>query len=314
MDILIAAADGPLAQALIRDLLAAGHHVVGITKSAESARFLEEQHAEPAWVDVSDVPAVRNVMSLVKPEVVIEQLGAFPREDTPKSLHVTLRVHEWIELNAGANLLAAARAAGTQTYIEQSFAMYAAPGPGLADEGTPFLSDGPADIRRAALTLAEIEDRLLNAPNIHGIVLRYGVLYGPGTWFATDGYDAERIRNQQYPIIGDGRGVWSWVHAEDAARATVLAIEHGMKGIYNIVDDQPLAMRTWLPEYARWLGAPAPPTLSTGQEAVYGGEIEVYCATRMRGVSNAKARRELNFRPRPLEWMAAAGSTQGIAV
>jgi nucleoside-diphosphate-sugar epimerase len=139
---------------------------------------------------------------------------------------------------------------------------------------------------------------------MEGIVLRYGFFYGPGTWFNPDGDVARQVRQQQFPIIGNGEGVWSWLHIEDAAIATVAAAEGGNPGIYLIANDQPLAVREWLPAFARWLNAPPPPQVSV-EDALKrdGGADGVYYGTQMRGVSNAKAKRELNFQPRPLEWI-----------
>jgi hypothetical protein len=131
-------------------------------------------------------------------------------------------------------------------------------------------------------------------------MLRYGFLYGPHTWFAKDGSSAEQGRSKQFPIVEDGQAVWSWVHVEDAARAAILAITQGHPGAYNIVDDDPSQLSVWLSAYARWLDAPAPARLSAHE---VNGEDAIYNATRLRGASNAKAKRELGFLPRPLEWI-----------
>jgi 2-alkyl-3-oxoalkanoate reductase len=157
--------------------------------------------------------------------------------------------------------------------------------------------------------IAEIERRLLETPNLEGIVLRYGFFYGSGTWFAPDGDVAEQVRQQQFPIVGNGEGVWSWLHIEDAAIATVAAVERGNPGIYSIADDRPLAVREWLPAYARWLNAPPPPQISVEEALRVGGADAVYYGTQMRGASNAKAKRELNFQPRSLEWLVETAVT-----
>lgn len=151
-----------------------------------------------------------------------------------------------------------------------------------------------------------IEHRLLETPNLEGIVLRYGFFYGPGTWFAPDGDVAEQVRQQQFPIVGNSESVWSWLHIEDAAEATVTAVERGNPGIYLITDDRPLEVRVWLSAYARWLNAPPPPQVSVEDALRIGGADAIYYGTQMRGVSNAKAKRELNFQPRPLEWLVDA--------
>jgi 2-alkyl-3-oxoalkanoate reductase len=137
--------------------------------------------------------------------------------------------------------------------------------------------------------------------------LRYGFFYGPGTWFNPDGDVAEQVRQQRFPIVGSGEGVWSWLHIEDAAIATVAAAERGNSGIYLISNDQPLAVRLWLPALATWLNAPPPPQISVEDALKAGDAVAIYYGTQMRGASNAKARRELSFRPRPLEWIGDHG-------
>jgi nucleoside-diphosphate-sugar epimerase len=211
-----------------------------------------------------------------------------------------------IRLEGGANVLAAARAAGVRRYLRQSIAFWAAPGPGLADEDTPLLCDASPAVAADARVVTEIEQRLLETPDIEGIVLRYGFFYGPGTWFNPDGDVAQQVRGQQFPVIGNGEGVWSWLHIADAATATVAAAERGLPGVYLIADDRPLAVREWLPAFAQWLKAPPPPQVPVDDVLQAGGADAVYYGTQLRGASNAKARRELHFQPRPLEWVAEA--------
>jgi nucleoside-diphosphate-sugar epimerase len=177
----------------------------------------------------------------------------------------------------------------------------------LSVEETPLATDASHAIAAEARVLAEIEQRLLESPNIEGIVLRYGFFYGPGTWFNPDGDVAEQIRQQRFPIVGSGEGVWSWLHIEDAAIATVAAAERGNSGIYLIANDQPFAVRLWLPALATWLNAPPPPQISVEDALKAGDAVAVYYGTQMRGASNAKAKRELNFQPRPLEWTGDHG-------
>jgi nucleoside-diphosphate-sugar epimerase len=173
----------------------------------------------------------------------------------------------------------------------------------LADEETPLAFDASPAVAADARVVTELEHRLLGDPNIEGIAMRYGFFYGPGTWFNPDGDVARQVRQQQFPIVGNGEGVWSWLHIEDAAIATVAAAEQGNPGIYLIANDQPLAVREWLPAFAQWLNAPPPPQISVEDALKASGPDAVYYGTQMRGVSNAKAKRELNFQPRQLEWM-----------
>lgn len=159
----------------------------------------------------------------------------------------------------GANVLAAAQAGGVRRYIAQSIAFWAAPGIGLADEATPLALDAPPMIANGTRAIVEVERRLLTIPHLEGIVLRYGFFYGPGTWYAPNGDVAKQVRQQQFPIIGEGEGVWSWVHIEDASSATVAAVTQGNTGIYLITNNRPLPVGVWLPAYAQWLNAPPPP-------------------------------------------------------
>jgi nucleoside-diphosphate-sugar epimerase len=265
---------------------------------------LEEHGLEPAIADVFDADAVKAVVSRAQPDVVIEQLTALPRTYTPESMAAAAALNNRIRLEGGANVLAAALASGVRRYLRQSVAFYAIPGPGLADEETPLAFDASPAVAAGVRELTELEHPLLGSPNIEGIVLRYGFFYGPGTWFNPDGDVARQVRQQQFPVIGNGESIWSWLHIEDAALATVAAAEQGNPGIYLIANDRPLPVREWLPAFARWLNAPPPPQISV-EDALKsdGGADAVYYGTKLRGVSNAKAKRELNFQPRPLEWI-----------
>jgi nucleoside-diphosphate-sugar epimerase len=177
----------------------------------------------------------------------------------------------------------------------------------LADEDTPLALDASPAVAAEARLATALEHRLRESPGMEGIAMRYGSFYGPGSWFNPDGDVAQQVRRKQFPIIGNGEGVWSWLHIEDAAMATVAAAERGRPGVYLIANDHPLAVRDWLPAFARWLNAPPPPQVSV-EDALRrdGGADAVYYGTRMRGVSNAKAKRELDFQPRPLEWVVDA--------
>jgi len=304
MKIFIAGGTGAIGRPLIAELLAKGHALVALTRSPEKAQALVQQGIEPAIADVFDPDAVKAVVRRAQPEVVIEQLTALPRHYTRESMSAAAALNNRIRLEGGANVLAAAQAAGARRYLRQSVAFYAIPGPGLADEGTPLaLSASPA-VAAGAREITELEHHLLGNPKVEGIALRYGFFYGPGTWFNADGDVAQQVRQQQLPIVGNGEGVWSWIHIEDAAVATVAAAELGNPGIYVIANDQPLPVREWLPAFAQYVNAPPPPKIPI-EDALRasGGADAVYYGTQMRGVSNAKAKRELHFQPRPLEWI-----------
>jgi nucleoside-diphosphate-sugar epimerase len=304
MKIFVVGGTGAIGRPLVAQLLAKGHTLVALTHSKEKADDLVKQGVEPVIADIFDADAVKSVVRRARPEVVIEQLTAFPKTYTREAMSAAAPFNTRLRLEGGAHVLAAAQAAGVRRYLRQSIGIWAVPGPGLADEETPLSIDASPAVAGDARLQSEMERRLLENPNIEGIALRYGFFYGPGTWFNPDGDVARQVRQQQFPIVGNGEGVWSWLHIEDAAIATVAAAERGNPGIYLVVNDQPLAVREWLPAFAKWVNAPPPPQLSI-EDALKseGGADTVYYQTQMRGVSNAKAKRELNFQPRPLEWI-----------
>lgn len=303
MKILVAGGTGAIGRPLTAELLAKGHDVVALTRSPEKSQALLEQGIEPAVADVFDPDAVKAVVRRAQPEIVIEQLTALPRTYTRQALTAAAGSNTRIRLEGGGNVLAAALAAGVRRYLRQSTGFWAVPGPGLAVEETPLAFDASPAVAAGARIVTELENRLLEARNMEGIALRYGYFYGPGTWFDPDGDAARQVREEQFPIVGNGEGVWSWLHVEDAAIATVAAAERGNPGIYLIADDRPLALREWLPAFARWLHAPPPPRISVEDVLRTSGADAVYFGTRMRGLSNAKAKRELTFQPRRLEWV-----------
>jgi nucleoside-diphosphate-sugar epimerase len=309
MKVFVAGGTGVIGRPLVARLLSKGHSVVALVRSKENSEALLKQGIEPAIADVFDREAVKAVINRSQPEVVIEQLTALPRTYTRESMMAAAPLNTRIRLEGGANVLAAATAAGVRRYVRQSIAIWATPGPGLADEDTPLVADGPPAVAADAGVIAELERRLVETPGMETIAMRYGFFYGPGTWFNPDGDVARQVREQQFPIVGKGEGVWSWLHIDDAAIATIAAAEQGNPGVYILANDRPLAVREWLPAFARWLNAPPPPEISI-EDALKtsGGADAVYYANQMRGVSNSKAKRELNFHPRPLEWIGAAGA------
>jgi 2-alkyl-3-oxoalkanoate reductase len=303
MRIFVAGATGAIGRPLLVQLVTKGHQVVALTRSLEKAHALAQQGVEPAIADVFDPDAVKAAVSHAQPDVVIEQLTAYPKTYTRESMSAAAALNTRIRLEGGANVLAAAQTAGVRRYLRQSIGFWAIPGTGLVDEETPLSLDASPAVAADAKIVTEIERRLLATPNLEGIALRYGFFYGAGTWFHPDGDVANQVRQRQFPIVGNGEGVWSWLHIEDAAIATVAAAERGNPGIYLIADDHPLAVRNWLPAFARWLGAPPPPQVSVAEALQHAGADAVYYGTQMRGMSNAKAKRELNFQPRSLEWL-----------
>ena len=209
-----------------------------------------------------------------------------------------------LRLEGGGNLHRAARACGVRRYLQQSSCFFLKPGRGLADESEGLAVDASPRVAASARAYAELEARVLNAEGIEGVALRYGFFYGPGTWYNPDGAAADQARKQELTIIGAGSGVWSWAHVEDAALATVAALS-APPGAYHIVDDTPSSVSVWLPAFARAVGAPPPPRVTEAEALAAAGEDAVYYGTKLRGASNAKARRTLGFAPRRLEWLRA---------
>jgi nucleoside-diphosphate-sugar epimerase len=302
--IFVAGGTGAIGRPLLPRLLAKGHSIVAMVRSTEKVQALVDQGIEPAVADVFDPDAVKTVVTRAKPEVVIETLTALPRTYTRESMLAAGPLNTRIRLEGAANVLAAAEAAGVRRYLRQSIAFWGVPGAGLATEETPLAVDASPAVAADARIVTELESRLLENPNVEGIALRYGFFYGPGTWFSPEGDVASQVRQQQFPIVGNGDGVWSWLHIEDCAIATAAAAEQGNPGVYLIANDQPLPVREWLAAFAQWLNAPPPPRISVADALkTSGGEDAVYYGTQMRGASNAKAKRELSFQPRPLEWI-----------
>jgi nucleoside-diphosphate-sugar epimerase len=207
-----------------------------------------------------------------------------------------------VRVEGNMNLLRALRDAGVRRYLLQSSGFWYAPGVGLADESVPFISSGSPGIEAGARRYVELETRASATPGIAFVALRYGFFYGPGTWYTSEGDIGDQVRRQQLPIIGDGQGVYSFVHIDDAAAATTAALECP-PGAYNIVDGNPSPQNVWLAAFARDAGAPPPPRVSEEEALRAAGPDAVYYATKLRGASNERARRELQFRPRPLEWL-----------
>ncbi len=302
MRIFIAGATGAIGRELIRRLVADRQTVFGMARSPDAAVALSEAGAEAILADALDAASVREAIVRIRPDVVINELTALPRHYTPEAMKAAAERDAQVRLQGNQNLMAGAQSAGVRRFLVQSAAFWYAPGTGLADETERFAFDASPAIASGTRRYAELESAVLDQAEIKGVALRYGFFYGPGTWYTPDGDVGEQTRRQQFPIGGEGQGVWSWVHIEDAAAATVAALDCA-PGTYNIVDDDPSEQRVWLPAFARACGAPPPPHVTEEQAMQTAGADAVYYATRLRGASNQKAKRELNFQPRRLEWL-----------
>ena len=302
MRVLIAGATGAICQPLVRCLNRDHHSVFALARSPESSRAVTELGAEPVTADALDAAAVKTVIARVRPDAIINELTSLPRHYTPAEMRAAAERDRKVRIEGNANLLAALQNAGVRRYLLQSSGYWYAPAVGLADESEQFAFDGSPAVAAGTRRYANLEAAASGTSDVEFVSLRYGFFYGPGTWFSRDGDMGEQVRQQRVPVIGAGQRVWSWVHIDDAAAATAAALECA-PGVYNVVDGNPTAQCVWLPAFARAVSAPPPPQIGE-EEALAGfGPDTVYYATRLRGASNEKARRELNFQPRRLEWL-----------
>jgi nucleoside-diphosphate-sugar epimerase len=301
MKIFVAGASGAIGQPLVAELIRQGHTVTGMTHSDGGAERLRKAGATVARVSAFDEAALQDALRSSSAEIVIDELTALPKH--PSEMAAAAAGDRKLRLEGGGNLLHAARAIGVRRYIQQSTGFFLKAGNGLADETESLAVDASPSVAAASRTYTELESRLFTDPKIEGVALRYGFFYGPNTWFNPDGASADQVRKQETPIIGSGAGVWSWIHIDDAAEATVAALK-APAGIYHIVDNDPSPVSVWLPAFAQFVGAPPPPHVSEEQAREVAGEDAIYYHIRLRGASNKKAREALSFQPRRLEWLS----------
>jgi len=297
MRILVAGASGAIGRPLVRRLRTDGDEVFALARSPDPAP-LQEIGAEPVIADALDAPAVKHAVERIRPGAVINELTSLPRHYTPAEMKAASERDRKIRVEGNLNLLASLRGAGVHRYLLQSSGFWYEPGPGLADESVPFVSSASPGVEAGARTYRQLEACASAIPGIEFVALRYGFFYGPGTWYTREGDIGDQVRRQQLPIIGEGQGVFSFVHIEDAAAATAAALECP-PGAYNIVDGSPSPQHLWLTAFARFAGAPEPPRVSEEQALREFGPDAVHYATRLRGASNEKSRHELAFRPCP---------------
>lgn len=305
MKVLIAGATGAIGRPLIRSLKERGHAVFGLVRSPDALSVVAEMGAEAVTADALDATAINAAVRRIRPDVIINELTSLPRHYTPEAMREAADRDRAVRTEGNINLLAAMREAGVQRYVLQSSGFWYVPGAGLASETESFAVDASPGVAASARTYVELESAAFRTSAIQCVALRYGFFYGPGTWYTSAGDMGEQVRQRHIPIIGRGEGVSSFVHIEDAAAATVAALRCA-PGAYNIVDDDPREQCVWLPAFARACGAPEPPQITEQQALATSGADSVYYATRLRGASNEKAKREMNFRPRPLEWLQNA--------
>ena len=303
MRVFLAGATGVIGRRLLPRLLEAGHDVTAMTRRAERGAALRDAGAAPAVCDVFDAEELRAAVERARPEVVVHELTDLPPALDPRKMEEQAAGNDRIRTEGTRNLVAAAVAAGAQRLVAQSIAFaYAPMGEGLKREDDPLWDDAPWPWSRSVAALRELDGAVTGTEGIDGLVLRYGFFYGPGTAYAPGGFFDREVRRRRFPVVGKGSGVFSFVHVDDAADATVAAVARGAPGIYNVVDDEPAPLREWLPVYADALGAKRPRRVPRFLARLVAGEYTVALATELRGASNERAKAELGWAPRYSSW------------
>ena len=298
MRVVVAGATGAVGRPLVTMLRAAGHAVIGIARSAEKAGVLRSLGAEALQADPLDRSGLIAAVTQVKPDALIHQLTAIPAKLDPRRMEEQFEMTNRLRTEGTDNLLEAARAAGVGRFIAQSFGGYMP----ASKPGPPVSEAEPREQVRASPIVAAVEYVEKKVPEAGGIALRYGGFYGPGTGLGQGGVTLDQVRARQFPIVGKGSGVWSFVHIGDAASAAVAALERGAPGVYNVADDEPAPVSQWLPYLAQVIGAPPPRHVPEWLARFFVGPAGVAIMTRSRGLDNRKAKRELGWSPAWSSW------------
>jgi nucleoside-diphosphate-sugar epimerase len=281
-----------------------------MTRREERAREIAANGAQAVVCDVFDREALAGAVAAAEPEVVVHELTSLPAKLDLRD-ETVYEANNRIREEGTRNLVAAARAAGARRLVAQSIAfMYTPQGSAVKGEEDPVFEQAPGGFGTAVRATTGLEHQVLGAEGLEGVVLRYGFFYGPGTSYGSGGHQAEETRRRRFPIVGGGDAVFSFVHIEDAAAATVAACERGAPGIYNVCDDEPAPAREWLPVYAEALGAKRPLRVPKLLARIVAGREAVAFATTLRGASNEKAKRELGWQPAYASWRQ--GFTQAL--
>lgn len=303
MRVFVAGATGVIGTQLVPLLVRAGHEVHGMTRSAAKQAALRELGAVPVVADALDPDQVAEAVGRARPEVLVVQLTAIGAVDT-RHLERSFALTNRLRTEGTDHLLSAGQAAGVRRVVAQgNVLMYARTGGPVKTEDDP-LDTGPGPLAANVAAIRHLEDAVLGAGWAEGLVLRYGSFYGPGTSMAPGEQLARMVRRRMFPVAGGGGALYSFVHVADAAAATAAAVERGAPGVYNVVDDEPVRLAEWLPAYARELGARPPLRIPLRLARLLAGEAGAVMMTDLRGASNAKAERELGWRPAHPSWRA----------
>jgi nucleoside-diphosphate-sugar epimerase len=286
-------------------LVANGHDVVGMSRTDAQRDHLRSLGVQPVVADALDADAVGRVVGEAEPDVIVHELTAIPPKINMRRFEREFALTNRLRTEGTDHLLSAGLAAGVKRFVAQSNAsLYARTGGPIKQEDAPLDADPPPEMRQGLAALRHLEATVTGADWTDGVVLRYGWFYGPGTSIALDplGSQIEMIRKRQLPTVGGGTGIWSFIHIEDAAAATVAAVESGAAGIYNVVDDEPAPVSEWAPTLAVAVGAKRPLRLPRWVGRLAAGEWATVAMTELRGASNAKAKRELDWQLRYPSW------------
>jgi nucleoside-diphosphate-sugar epimerase len=303
MRIFVAGATGAIGTRLVPMLVKNGHEVIGTTRSASRSGELRALGAEPAVVDGLDRDGVIAAVTQAKPDVIIHQLTAIS-DINVKNIDASFAMTNRLRTEGTDNLLAAAREAGVGRFVAQSYTGWpnARTGGPVKTEADPLDAHPAKGTEQTLAAIRHVESAVTTADYVHGIVLRYASFYGPGNALGKGGEMFEMIRKRRFPIVGGGTGVWSFLHIDDAASATVLAAEGTQAGIFNVSDDEPAPVHEWLPYLAQVIGAKPPMRVPAWLARLLVGEAGVSAMTQVRGSANAKARKELGWAPRYASW------------
>jgi 2-alkyl-3-oxoalkanoate reductase len=303
MRVFVAGATGAVGRRVVPLLIAAGHSVVGLTRTPDKADAIRAAGAEAAVADALNRAATVAAVASAKPDVIVHEMTSLSAANDLRRFSRTFAATNRLRTEGLNNLLAAAKQAGTPRIVVQSFCgwPYAREGGPVKSEDDPLDPTPPRELRQAFEAISFLERVATTSSGIDGIVLRYGAFYGPGTGLF-DGPMIDQLRKRRVPLIGDANGWWSFLHVDDAAAATAIAVERGAPGIYNIADDEPAPVREWLPTLASMLGARPPWRIPKWLARIAAGEHIVAMMTEARAGSNAKAKRDLGWRPKHASW------------
>ncbi len=304
MRIFVAGAAGALGKQLIPRLVEKGHQVTGMTRSESKSPVVEEMGATPVVADGLNPEEVASAVAEANPDVIVHELTALSGNPDMRHWDHYFELTNRLRTEATDHLLAAGRAVGVKRFVAQSYAgwPYAREGAAVKTEEDRLDPHPVPAMRQSFDAIRYVEETVTGADWTEGIVLRYGGFYGPGTSLWPGAEVADLLEKRKFPVVGDGKGVWSFVRIDDAAEATVAAIEGGRRGIYNIVDDSPEPVTEWLPGVAEALGAKPPRHVPRWLGRLLAGEVVAVMMTEVRGASNEKAKRELGWAPRHPSW------------